>query len=52
MSFLNHFLQPLESPLDAPTELLLGKWIYSDDMKGGQHTESTLATFFRLLVGQ
>ena len=32
MSFLNHPFQPLESPLYAPTELLLEKWMHPDDV--------------------
>jgi hypothetical protein len=45
MSSLNHFFQPLESPLDAPTELLLEKWMDPDDVNGGQRTENALVTF-------
>ncbi len=43
MSFLDHPFQPLESPLDAPTEILLEKWMHPDDRMVGSVPKTLLS---------
>lgn len=52
VSFPDDLFQPIESPFDAPAQLLLEKWMHPDGVNGGPRTESALVTFPVLLASQ